>query len=143
MNVRRAVAPVLCLLAIASCSVLPALSQHRVDPLNMYERVLIIVPMTGQGTPVDPIRPKYMPLTSEMDRAGLTGFMGFVATMSDDGKFALVELVARDRTLFATILADTTIQAFLKGRDKRSDAEAAFQKLKKGFSIDHFGVIVR
>lgn len=59
---------------------------------------------------------------------------------SDDGKFALVEFVVRDKSVFQNILADSTIQAFLKGRDTRQAAEAAFQKLKPGFSIANFGV---
>lgn len=119
-----------------------AIAQPRVDPLNMYERVIAIVPMIGQGTAADPHRPMYAPLPTEMDFKGLTGPMAFNSVLSDDGNFALIELVARNRSVFATILADTTIQTFLKGRDSRKAAEAAFQKLKKNFSIEHFGVIV-
>jgi hypothetical protein len=138
MNVRTAVVPVVCLLF----SISAAVAQPRVDPLNMYERVLAIVPMVGQGTAADVRRPMYAPLASEMDPKGLTGVMGFTSVQSDDGNFALLELVARNRAVFATILADTSIRTFLKGRDNRKDAEAAFQKLKKNFSIDRFGVIV-
>jgi hypothetical protein len=53
-----------------------------------------------------------------------------------------VEFVARDPLIFQNILADTTIQAFLMGRDTRQAAEAAFQKLKANFSIANFGVRV-
>jgi hypothetical protein len=138
MNVRRAVMPVVCLLVSLGAGI----AQPRVDPLNLHERVLAIVPMIGQGTSAEPYRPMYAPLTADMDPTGLTGVMAFASIPSDDGNFALLELVARNRAVFATILADTSIQTFLKGRDNRQAAEAAFQKLKKDFSIDRFGVIV-
>ncbi len=138
MNVPRTVVSVVCLV-IASAT---AFAQPRVDPLNMYERVLLIVPVHGSGSAADPIRPMYAPLAAEIDPEGRRGIMGFTAVYSDDGKFALIELVTRNRSLFATALADRGIKAFLKGRDKRSDAEAAFKLLKKDFSIANFGVIV-
>jgi len=130
--------PVVCLLVAVGS----AFAQPRVDPLNMYERVIAIVPMVGNGTAAEPYRPAYAPLAADLDATGLKGVMGFAAVVSDDRNFALIELVARDRAVFAKILADTAIQTFLKGRDKRSDAEAAFLNLKKNFSIGHFGVIV-
>lgn len=138
MNVPRTVALVVCLLTVVTT----AFAQPRVDPLNMYERVLLIVPVAGAGTAADPVRPKYAPLAADIDPQGLKGIMGFTAVYSDDGKFALIELVSRNRSVFTAALADGSIQAFLKGRDSRSAAEAAFQKLKKNFSIANFGVIV-
>jgi hypothetical protein len=138
MNALRAAVPVVCLLA----SIATAFAQPRVDPLNRYERVLVIVPIVGQGTAADPRRPKYMPVLSDQAPPQPTGFLGFASMPSDDGNFALVEFVARDLAAFQTILADTTIQTFLKGRDSRQAAEAAFQKYKKGFSIAGFGVRV-
>lgn len=157
MNVRRAVVPVVCLLASFSA----AIAQPRVDPRNMYERVIAIVPMVGQGTDTDPRRPMYAPVpsttatsttstteapsapapaTPATPLAGSTGILGYTMVESDDGNFAIVEFVARDRSIFSNILADATIQAFLKGRDTRPTAEAAFQKLKPGFSIANFFV---
>lgn len=161
MNVRRAVVPVVCLLASLSA----AFAQPRVDPRNMYERVIAIVPIVGQGTDTDPRRPMYAPVVSNVAApaapvsttttsttpfpgppatplVGSPGILGYSMVESDDGKFALVEFVSRDRSVFSNILADTTIQAFLKGRDSRPAAEAAFQKLKQGFSIASFGVRV-
>jgi hypothetical protein len=156
MNVRRAVVPVVCLLA----SISAAIAQPRVDPLNMYQRVIAIVPMVGQGTEADPRRPMYAPVptadatsstatpttatpaTPATPLAGSTGILGYAMVQSDDGNSAIVEFVARDPSIFQNILADTTIQAFLKGRDTRQAAEAAFQKLKPSFSIANFGVRV-
>jgi hypothetical protein len=136
MNVRRAAVPVVCLLASIGASI----AQPRVDPLNRYERVLVIVPIIGQGTALDPIRPQYVPVLTESTPLSSTPFIGFTYVMSDDGKFALVEFVARSQSAFQTMLADTTINAFLKGRDTRQAAEAAFQQHKKNFSIINFGV---
>jgi hypothetical protein len=81
-------------------------------------------------------------MPAQIDATGLTGVMAFTSIQSDDGKFALIELVARTQTVFAVILADATVKTWLKGRDNRADAEAAFQKLRANFSIDHFGAIV-
>ena len=138
MNLRKAVVPLVCLLAVAGAS----FAQNRVDPINMYERVLAIVPVVGQGTAADPYRPKYAPLKSEIDLQGLTGVMAFTSVLSDDRKFALIELVTRNRAVLKAVLEDANVKAYLKGRDKREDAEAEFKKLKKDFSIDRFGVIV-
>ena len=62
--------------------------------------------------------------------------------MSDDGRFALVQFVARDKSAFNTILANSTIQTFLKGRDNPQALETAFKLLKKNFDMKKFGVIV-
>lgn len=142
--------PVVCLLV----SVGSAFAQHRVDRLNMYQRVIAIVPMVGQGTEADPRRPLYAPTASAVASGAASlasaasanvgspsaAILGYTMVESDDGMFALVELVALNQSAFQTILADSTIQTFLKGRDSRQAAEAAFQKLKKGFSIATFGV---
>jgi len=106
----------------------------------MYERVLAIVPVIGSGTPNDPKRPLYAPPAHSGTPTSRTGIIGFTYVLSDDGNFALVEFVAQNHSAFATILADTTIQTFLKGRDQQAAIVAAFSKLKKNFNIDHFGV---
>lgn len=106
----------------------------------MYERVMAIVPVIGTGTPLDPKRPLYAPVAQSVTPTARTGILGFTYVLSDDGHFALVEFVAKDRSAFATILADATIQTFLKGRDQQAAVVAAFSKLKKNFDIDHFGV---
>ncbi len=106
----------------------------------MYERVLAIVPLVGTGTAADPQRPMYAPVGSAIGPTSRTGILGYTYVLSDDGKFALVEYVARDRSAFGAILADTTIQKFIKGVDQRSTIETAFKALKKNFDFDHFGV---
>ena len=136
MSVRRAAIPVVCLLA----SIGAAIAQPRVEWMNRYERVLAIVPVAGSGTAADPKRPQYVPVLSEDTPSTTTPFLGFAVVFSDDRKFALVEFVARSGSAFQGILADATIQTFLKGRDSRQAAEAAFQQHKKNFSIANFGV---
>jgi hypothetical protein len=138
MDARRAFVPVVYLLA----SICTALAQPRVDPRNMYERVLAIVPIVGKGTMNDPKRPMYVPPPSAVHSTSGTGILGFSFVESDDGKFALVEFVARDRAALRDILADTAVKAFLKDRDKRADIETEFKKYKKDFDFDKLGKVV-
>ena len=118
-------------------------AQPRVDARSTYERVRAVVPVIiEQGTFDDPKRPMYAPSPAEVQAAMVTrqGILGFSYVASDDGHFALVEFVARDRSAFQVILADTSVKSFLKGRDKREDMEAEFLKHKKNFDFAHFGV---
>lgn len=77
-----------------------------------------------------------------VDPASRTGIVGFTHVMSDDGKFALVEFVARDKSAFSSVLADTSVQSFLKGRDTLENILAAFTKYKKDFDLRKFVVVV-
>jgi hypothetical protein len=108
----------------------------------MYERVMAIVPIVGSGTAADPKRPMYAPMPSQMSATARTGIIAYNHVVSDDGKFALVEFVARDKSAFQQILADATITTFVKGKDSLANVSAAFQKLKKDFDITKFGVMV-
>jgi hypothetical protein len=147
----------LLLAAVFLCA--PLSAQHRVDPRNMYELVVAIVPMVGSGTPDDPRRPDYAPLpptaavtapltapsgSSAVTTTSPEGIIGFSYQVSDDGKFALVEFVARNRDVFKSILADTRpgVKAFIKGKSKRADIEAAFQAVKAGFNLDNLVTVV-
>jgi hypothetical protein len=122
----------------------PSPGQQRVDSRNLYERITAILPIGGSGTFADPVRPMYTPLPSALKAAAIsrsrTAILGFTYVLSDDGKHALVEFVARDRAAFQQILADPTVKAFVKGKDKREDVEAEFKKYKKDFDFTHFGV---
>lgn len=136
MNAQRAATLFVCLLTVTGS----VCGQPRVEPRNLYERVLAIVPLTGAGTAADPKRPMYAPAPHNTNPASRTGILGFTYELSDDGKFALVEYVARDRSAFSAILGDKSIQAFIKGVNQRSDIETAFKARKKNFDFDHFGV---
>jgi hypothetical protein len=73
-----------------------ASGQRRVDPKNTYARIICVVPIVGNGTNNDPKRPQYAPWpppTAAQARSRST-ILAFSQQVSDDGKFALLELVA-------------------------------------------------
>jgi len=110
----------------------------RVDPANAYERIYAIVPIVGAGTMDDPKRPLYAPAAHSMNPTARTGILGYHFVTSDDGKLALVEFVAADRSHFKAILADSTIQTFIRGSADLPAIQSAFQALKKDFNINNF-----
>ena len=113
--------------------------QHRVDPRNIYSRVICVVPFIGKGTPADPRRPMYAPWPPSSDPNGI---IGFTFQPSDDGKFAVVEFVARNRAAFQAILNDKTITVFEKGKAARSDVEGTIKGHRKDFNMDSFGMVM-
>jgi hypothetical protein len=118
------------------------LTQHKVDPRNTYQRLICVVPMTGTGTAADPKRPAYAPTTPASAAARQTGIIAYSQQTSDDGRFALVEYVAKDRSAFAPILADKSIKVFIKGDSTKGDIEKELKKYKKDFDLDKFGLVV-
>jgi hypothetical protein len=146
MNVRRAVMPVVCLLVAVGS----AFAQHRVDPASMYARVYAIVPMTGSGTWDDPKRPMFAPVPQQMTPGSRTGIIAYNHVESDDGNFALIEIVAATRPQLALVtaqmntqLATTTgFQLFDRSTTPAATVQAAFQLLKKNFDITLFQVVV-
>jgi hypothetical protein len=86
-------------------------AQHRVDPRNIYNRVICVVPLIGSGTPADPKRPMYAPWPPSQDPNGILAF-SFQPT--DDGKRVVVEFVARNRAAFDAIFHNKTITVFEK-----------------------------
>ena len=130
-------------LTLGVCLVYSAMGQRSVDPRSLYERLYCTLPVIGTGSWADPKRPMYAPSPAQMNPASRTGIIGFTYVLSDDGQSALVEFVARDAAAFVPILADKSIKAFRKGKDKREDIEAEFRKHKKDFSFDHFGMSVQ
>jgi hypothetical protein len=123
------------LLSILAVSVGFAADRH-VDPRTTFHRVFAIVPMTGSGTLSDPRRPLHAPLPGEIGPK--SGLMAFTFQPSDDDNFALVEIVAHDRSALASILNDQTVQAFEVGRSTPAQIETAFRKLRKDFSFSQF-----
>ena len=99
--------------------------QRKVDLQHMYERVICVVPMFA------PVRP------DPKDRSGI---LGYSYEVSDDGKFALVEFVARDRAAFSDLLSGNhaSVKAFEKGKSRKADIEAEFRKHRKDFDLDKF-----
>ena len=111
---------------------------------NTYERLICVVPMIGTGTPADPKRPLYAPVPG--GKPSREGIIAFSYVLSDDGKSALVEFVARDRAGLAAILRDkgnrSDVKVFEKGTGNRAAIVAEFRNHKKDFDFDHFGVNV-
>ena len=108
----------------------------------MYERCYAIVPLVSTGTAAASIGPKHAPAPGSVDPASRTGIIAFTYVLSDDGKFALIEYVARDKAAFTGILADTSVQSFVKGRDSIESVLTAFTKYKKDFDLKKLVVVV-
>ncbi len=109
---------------------------------------MAVLPLIGTGTRSDPIRPAYVPAPrprgSKFSKPDPTGILGFSFVLSDDKKHALVEFVARDRLAFKDMLADKRpdVKVFEKGKAKRSDIEAEFNKHRKNIDLDRLMVRV-
>jgi hypothetical protein len=115
-----------------------ATTQQRVDPTMTYHRVLAIVPVTGSGTSIDPVRPMFAPAPSAVPSH--TGIIAYQHQLSDDGTLSLVEFVAVDRSAFAALFAstDARVQYFEVGKSTQAEIQTAFQQKKASFSFATF-----
>src|SRR5262245_10939603 len=98
--------------------------------------------MIGNGSYADPRRPLFTAASRpESDRLAGQGILSFSYQLSDDGNFAVVELVARDRKAFAAILADrrTDIKVFERGKAEPAAVEAEIRKYIRNFDVTKFG----
>jgi hypothetical protein len=110
-------------------------AQNQVDSRNLHERILAVVPLTGAGTYADPRRPIFAP-TGVESKDG-SGIIEFRWTPSDDGRYAVVEFVARDRKALQPILSDPrTLKAFERGKSKKDDIERELKIFRKDFSLE-------
>jgi hypothetical protein len=125
-----------------AASTVAVIHKRAVDPQNVYTHIITVVPFTGKGTYADPKRPLYLP-ASRASATSRTDILGFTYLPSDDGLFAIVEYVAVNKTALQPILSDKTLTVFQKGVHSQAVIEAAMQKYRKGFSLNHFGVTAR
>jgi hypothetical protein len=146
LGATRAAAVLVCLYPLVGV----VQGQPRVDARNSYERILMVLPLVGTGTLDDPIRPSLIPAARSGSRtlqavsnAPATPILGYTFVLSDDGKFALTEIVMRDRSAFPAILATPGVTAFIKGLNTREQIETEFKKYKANFDSTKFGVWVR
>ncbi len=138
--------PVVCLLVAVGS----AFAQHRVDPGSMYARVYAIVPMIGSGTWDDPKRPMFAPLPTQITPGSRTGIIAFNQVTSDDGNFALIEIVTANRSELASVTGPIQaqlstvpgLQFFDRSTTPPATVQSAFQLLKKNFDITKFRVVV-
>ena len=128
------------LLAFSSLS---AFAQHAVDPAQRYHRLICLVHLTGSGKQGDEVRAEYVP--AAMDATSRAGIIAWSMQVADDGKMAIVHLVAVDRNAFAPILADkrAEIRVFEIGRDAPDAIEKELKKYKKDFTLDSIRVVAR
>ena len=135
--------------ALAALSVFTAtlFAQGHVASENLYTRVLCVVPMIGTGTAADPIRPMFVPAAPDPsqvpDVAPATtspGILAFQYQLSDDGNYALVELVGVDRNALVAVFnsTDARVKVFDLATTKKADIDTEFQKYKKTFSLDKY-----
>lgn len=115
----------------ASC----VFAQNQVDPRNLHERVIAVVPIIGAGTYADPKRPLFAPTPTETSKGG--GIIEYQWTPSDDGRYAVVEFVAKTRAGLMSIMTDArTLKVFEKGKSKKDEVEKELKKYRKDFSLE-------
>jgi len=123
--------------ALLAYIVIPALllaqAQFRaVSPLLTHERIVAIVPMVGAGTAKDPKRPMF---------SDLPGLLGFTAELSDDGRFALVEFAAKERSQL-NILVNSGQRLARKDSAAKDAIYEEFKQYKRTFNPQRFGVAI-
>jgi len=64
---------------------------------------------------------------------------------SDDGKMAIIQIVAADHSAFDAILSDKRpeIRVFEIGTSKKNDIEQELKKFKKDFDLENFQVVAQ
>ena len=113
------------------------LAQSSVPKEFQNERIMAIVPMVGTGTAKDPIRPMFAP-TPDEGISGKSKVLSFTYELSDDGKIALVEFVAKDRDSLKDILVSKVpgVKVFERNKNTKDDVEREFQKVKPSYTFD-------
>jgi hypothetical protein len=73
------------------------------------------------------------------------GYLGWSMQASDDGKMAIIQIVAADHHAFDSILADTRpeIRVFEIGKTPPATIQAEMQKHKANFDLTSFRVFVQ
>jgi hypothetical protein len=118
------------------------LHRRAVSPHNVNTHIITVVPLTGAGTYNDPKRPMYLP-AARASVSGRTDILGFIWVPSDDGKSAIVEYVAANKTALQQIYGDKKLKIFEKGKNGKDEIEAEMKRYRKNFSLNEFGVTVR
>ena len=118
---------------IAIPSLLLGQAQFRkVDPQLTHERIIAIVPMVGAGTAKNPKHPLY---------SDLEGLTGFTAEISDDGRFALVEFVAKE-SKFLIPLANSGQRQERKDSHNKDAVLEELKLYKRNFKPERFGLAI-
>ncbi|HWB99349.1 MAG TPA: hypothetical protein VG672_21720, partial [Bryobacteraceae bacterium] len=85
------------------------------------------------------------PVSSAAPPVARPGILSWSMQKTDDGKMAIVHMVAADPAAFKRILADTRseIRVFQIGKESPALIEAEMRKYKKDFSLDSFEVMAQ
>lgn len=115
-------------------------SQTAADPTVRYFRVIALVHLTGSGQKGDPKRPEFVPDATSRD-----GILSWSMQKSDDGKYALIQLVAVNHKALKPILADRRpdVRVFEIGKTRKDDIEKELKKFKKDFDLSQFLVVAQ
>ena len=84
------------------------------------------------GTVKNPKHPLY---------SDLAGLIGFTAEISDDGRYALVEFVAKE-TKFLTPLANSGQRQARKDSPNKDAVLEVFKRYKRNFKPERFGLAI-
>ena len=116
-------------------------AQRNVNPRDLYERVVAIVPMTGAGTYEDPRRPLWTP--AKLSGRNAADIVSFSYQLSDDGNFAVVEVASREREGLRDLLNERRpgVRVFERGKANAAEAEQEIRKLIRNFDLSKFGGI--
>ena len=73
------------------------------------------------------------------------GIIAWSMQVADDGKMAILHLVAEDRNAFAPVLADkrSELRVFEIGKDTPEVIEKEMKKFKKDFTLDSLKVVAQ
>ena len=99
-------------LAALSVFALTLSAQRNVPPEFMYHRVYAVLPMVGAGTKADPKRPMLIPTVPsatavpQVNAGERPDLLGYQMQISDDGKWALVEMVFQSPLSYQRFLGE-------------------------------------
>jgi hypothetical protein len=113
------------------------------EPTARYYRIICLVHMTGSGKHDDPLRPEYVPAVA--NASSRSGILAWSMQPSDDGKMAILHLVAADHRAFDALLNDKRpdIRVFEIGKQGKDSIEKEMKKFRKDFDLDSFRVVAQ
>jgi hypothetical protein len=122
---------------------LPQRQARQVVRAQRYHRLICLVHLTGSGKKGDEIKAEYAPGVDAV--TSRDGIIAWSMQVADDGKMAILHLVAVDRSAFAPMLADkrAEVRVFEIGVDKPEAIEKELKKFKKDFTLDAMKVVAR
>lgn len=130
------------LLFLAVLTAMSGLAQAGPSLSHTYQRVICILPFTGQGTWADPKRPMFAPLAAQAGRAN-SGIIAWYQEPTDSGNAVIAVIVAADRTALQPVLSAVSarvpgLSVFQPGQQNDQQIQAAITAVKKNFDLKRF-----